>query len=62
MNKQCKLSNIWGRIFLTHKRKKDKRPMFKPFLTLVFLVVFHLTQPVHANESQSLLDDLSSPR
>ena len=34
--------------------------MFKPFLTLVFLVVFHLTQPVHANESQSLLDDLSS--
>ena len=34
--------------------------MFKPFLTLVFLVVFHLTQPVQAKESQSLLDDLSS--
>ena len=34
--------------------------MLKPIFYLSFLILFHFAQPAQANESQSLLDDLSS--
>ena len=34
--------------------------MLKPIFSLAFLILFHLAQPAQANQSQNLLDDLSS--